>query len=222
MRFEIIIRIVTSVCLFWGSLPAVAQSRIYLSVGTASSIGGNFSTYLATHSALPTAELEFEKKIIGSVCLLTGLSTFGVDYSNDDTSFGSKSTFNARYLAVPLLARWNVQNKNYYYFDFGLQPYYLLDAHLEESITRFGNVRTAQGDITAYSNRFFMSARFQQTMAFNRFTISIFQYFSFHGQSSVKNLADHWSFNQQQSTYLLSNGYSDFFVLGLKVGVRIK
>ena len=225
MRFEIIKGIVTCVCLFWGSLPALAQSRIYLSVGTAGSSPvsrQSVSDQRATSSAQPTLELEFEKKIIGSVCLLTGLSTFGVSYSNDYGPPGSVSRFNARYLAVPLLARWNIRNRNSFYFDIGIQPYYLLDAHLEESITRFGDLRTAQGDITAYSNRFFMSTRFQVTKAFNRINISFFVFSAFAGQSSIKDLADHWPFNEQQSTYLISEGYSSLLVLGLKVGVRIK
>ncbi len=42
------------------------------------------------------------------------------------------------------------------------------------------------------------------------------------GQQSINGLADHWGLNAQESTFLNSNGYSDFFIGGFKVGCRIR
>ncbi len=213
-------RIAGIICFFLVSIGSRGQSRISLSVGMGGSTAHSF--YLATHSLLPVVEFEYERKIMGSFSLLTGLSTFGVNYSDHTEIAGSTSSFKARYLAVPVLARWNIRNKNSFYFDFGLQPYYMLDAHLEESLTRFGSTEMAQGNITGYSSRFFMSTRFQVTKAFNRISITFFQILSMDGQPSTRSLVDHWAFNQQQSPYLAENGYTDFNVTGFKLGVRIK
>lgn len=201
---------------------AAAQSRIYLSGGIATSYGGNLNTLFASHQPELCADLEWERKITGSINLLTGLSTFGVGYMSNSSSFGSPSAFSSTYLAVPVLVRWNMGNKNFLYFDFGLQPYYLIKAHLKEHYYKFGEDRIAEGDITSYSNRLFAGAKFQETVAFNRLTLSLFIIFPFKGQTTIKNLADHWALNQQQSTYLESNGYSNFAVFGFKLGVRIK
>jgi len=201
---------------------ASAQSRIYISGGISTSLGGNLATFDATHPAAWSADLEWQKKLAGSVSVVTGISAFNVSYVNDSTTFGSVSKFNAIYVGVPLIARWNFGNKNLFYMDLGFQPYYLVDAHLTESVIRFGDVRTVDADITSYSTRLYASIKFQQVFAFNRVILAIYIVFPFAGQSPVGNLADHWPINLQNSTYLLSNGYSDFFIFGLKTGIRIK
>ncbi len=206
----------------FATLYSMGQTRIYVVGGFTGTTGGNLSTYTAHHAATPLIELTVEKKIVGSISLLTGLSYFGATYNNTKTFFGSASKFDARFLGVPVLARWNIGNKNLFFVDLGLQPYYLLTAQLEESIPVFNEVLEAKGDIAAYSNRYYLSARLQQTFVINRFTISMIFMLPFHGQNSIKDLADHWPLNQQQSTYLLSNGYSDFTTYGLSLGFRLR
>jgi hypothetical protein len=199
-----------------------AQSRIYVSAGTSISLGGNISTVFASSPAQLYADVEWQKKMAGSISFVTALSTFGVAYSNDETAFGSQSVFKATYVAVPLMLRWNFGNKNTMYLDAGLQPQYLAKAHLQETLDKFGAARNAEGDITAYSNRLYVAAKFQFSVAINRLMLSMFIISPFSGQQSVSGLADHWKLNQQQSTYLLSNGYSDYYLFGFKAGVRIK
>ena len=208
--------------IFLLGLTATAQSRIYVSGGLCTSYGGNLTTLFASHNPEWTADLEWERKITGSIYLLAGVSTFGVSYKSEGDAFGAASAYNSRYLAVPVLIRWNMGNKNFLYFDFGLQPYYLVKANLKEHYFKFGDDKIAEGDITAYSNRLFAGAKFQETIAFNRVILSIFIIFPFKGQTQIKNLADHWALNQQQSPYLQSNGYANYAVFGAKIGMRIR
>jgi hypothetical protein len=213
--------LIICVCLFMLQ-NAKAQTRIYVAAGVTTSYGGDWQTTLAKTKTPIYFDIELEKKILGSVSIVGGVSTFGVGYNSEDTGFGSQSSYQATFASLPLLFRWNIRNKNILLLDFGLSPYYLVNAHLQESIYKFGIKRDAEGDITAYSKRFFTSFKFQQTITINRFTISLFVIVPFKGQSPIKDLADHWAFNQQQSTYLISGGYKDFVVMGLKTGIRIK
>ncbi len=200
-----------------------AQSRIYISGGVATSLGGNADTFTASSPTLPWVDAEYEKKVVGSMSLLTGVSLYGVGYNYDGTGFATNtSNFKANYLAVPLMARWNMFNKHSFYFDFGIVTSYLVKANLKETFYKFNTPETAEGDISQYSNRILIATKFQETVAINRFTIALFFMITFKGQNTIKDLPEHWPLNQQQSTYLLSNGYSDFMLFGLKLGVRIK
>ncbi len=199
-----------------------AQTRIYIATGLATSYGGGYNSLFAKIKKPGYFDIEVDIKALGSVSIVSGVSTFGVGYSSEDTGFGSQSSYQARFVSVPALFRWNIRNKNIFLLDFGLSPYYLLNAYLDESIYKFGIKRTAEGDITPYSKRFFTGFKIQQTFAVNRLVISLFIIAPFKGQSSIKDLPDHWGLNQQQSTYLIEGGYKDFFVMGLKTGLRIK
>ncbi|MEQ1584872.1 MAG: hypothetical protein ABL895_03270 [Cyclobacteriaceae bacterium] len=201
---------------------ANGQTRMYVAAGLTTSYGGGYNALFAKIKTPGYFDIELEKKILGSVSIVGGVSTFGVGYSSEDTGFGSQSSYQARFVSVPVLFRWNIRNKNFFFLDFGLSPYYLVNAHLQESIYKFGIKRDVEGDITGYSKRFFTSFKFQQTFAVNRLIISLFVIVPFKGQSSIKDLPDHWGLNQQQSTYLIEGGYKDFVVMGLKTGLRIK
>jgi hypothetical protein len=199
------------------------QSRIFISGGIATSIGGNTDTFSSNSLALPWLDVEYEKKIVGSMSLLTGVSYYGVGYNYDGTGFASNtSNFKANYIAIPLMARWNMFNKHTLYFDFGVVTSYMVKANLNETFYKFSVPQTAEGDISGYSNRILIASKFQVTLAINRFMISPFLMLTFKGQNTIKDLPEHWPLNQQQSTYLLSNGYSDFMLAGLKLGIRIK
>lgn len=201
---------------------ANCQTRVYVAAGLTTSYGGGFNAMFAQINKPVYFDVELEKKVLGSVSIVSGLSTFGVGYSSENTGFGSQSSYQARFVSVPILFRWNFTNKNSMFLDFGLSPFYLTRAHLQESIYKFGIKRDVEGDITQYSKRFFTSFKFQQTLAVNRLIISLFVIVPFKGQSSIKDLPDHWGLNQQQSTYLIEGGYKDFVVMGLKTGLRIK
>jgi hypothetical protein len=198
------------------------QSRIYVAGGISTSIGGNITTTFAGAPAQLSVDIEWQKKVAGSISFATGLSTFGTAYTTNTSSFGSQSNYKATYIAVPLLIRWNMGNKNIGYLDFGLQPQFLASAHLQESIDKFGTIKNAEGDITAYSNRLYIATKFQYSILINRLLIGLYIITPFTGQQSVKGLQDHWALNQQQSTYLLANGYSDYWVFGIRAGVRLK
>ena len=71
-------------------------------------------------------------------------------------------------------------------------------------------------------NRLFAGFKVQFGFSISRFTISDFFIYQFKGQETINNLADHWSPNVVQSTYLSSNGYSDFRSFGIKLSYRIR
>jgi len=203
----------------------VAQSRVFVSFGASTSLGGNISTYFAKEPVAWSADVEWDKKIMGSLYGVTGLSTFGLGYSaTRDLLVPSNSTYSARYLALPIMARWNVGNRNMIYLDFGFNTLYLAQAHLSESIDKFNNntLQTFDGNIAPYLNRLYQSFKFQETVAFNRLSISIYVVAQLKGQGTINNLPDHWGLNPQQSTFLSSNGYSDFFLAGIKLTCRVK
>lgn len=198
-----------------------AQSRFIVYGGGTVSSGGGFNQFDATERGHPLAELEWDKKILGPIHSSIGLSYFRTGYYAQETAFGSMSRFRGNYIGMPLVARYNIANKNYMYVDVGLNPFFLVNATLEEGMTEFGQFRSVKADITRYSGRLFMGYRFQFTMAFNRFSISEFIIWQGKNSSPIKGLQDHWAFSQEQSTYLQGNGFSNFWLSGVKLGIRI-
>ncbi len=202
-----------------------AQYRVFISSGFTQSYGGNLGTFLKASPAVWFADVEIDRKVFGSLHLVSGLSSYGVGYSSTKNIFGAaNSDYQARFFAVPIMARWNMGNRNFYYIDFGIFASYLVQAKLTESLDKFGNgnISVYSGDIAPHLNRFFQVAKFQQTFTFNRFMFSVFFLFEFKGQHTLKDLSGHWGLNAQQSTFINSNGYSDFYAYGLKIGCRIR
>lgn len=209
------------------SISVLAQSKLYLAGGISSVFGSGANILLGSSSfglnyKYRAVDLEYEKRLSGSFNFVSGLSYFDAGYETDDPSFSALSKLNAHYAALPLMVRWNAANKNYLLLDFGLAPFYLINAHLKETLTKFSTPLTVEGDITKYSNRFYLAYKFQMLILINRFYIGLYMITPFKGQTSLRGLENHWGLNAQQSTYLLSNGFSDFFISGFKLGVRIK
>ncbi len=222
-------RKVTLIWLLLGGLFAnsvMGQSKLYIDGGISSVIGSGTNLLFGSNYSFKlnykTLDIEYEKRLIGSFSMVTGASLFNAGYVTTDGSFSSLSEFKATYVAVPLLARWNVGNRNFFYLDFGLVPYYLLHAHLTESMQQFNGTVTVEGDVTPYSNRFYYASKIQMLYCINRFNIGFYFVAPAKGQSSIRNLEGNWGLNNQQSTYLLSNGFSDYFIGGLKAGWRIR
>jgi hypothetical protein len=211
-------------CLTGATVTCNGQSKLYVFGGMSTIFGsGNFGFYdQFLKFKYQTADVEYEKRLLGSFNVAAGLSLFNSGYSVGPQSFGSASTFKATYAALPLMLRWNAGNKNVLLVDLGLAPYYLANAHLSESITQFNAQKTVEGNITPYSNRFYFGSKFQMTVLINRFAIGWYFFVPFKGQSTLRDLDGHWGLNAQQSTYLLSNGFSDFQIIGFKAGVRIR
>lgn len=211
------------------SLVASGQSKVYLAGGVSNVFGSGVNIFLGQEGSFmkfnfPTFDAEYQSRVIGSFNFVTGVSVVTAGYDATDDSFSAASKFTATYVGVPLMARWNAGNKNYIYFDFGVMPLYLARAHLRESYDKFANNDpiVVEGDITRYSNRFYYAFKFQMLILMNRIYAGIYLIEPSKGQSTLKGLDGHWGLNSQQSTYLLSNGFSDFSMIGMKVGLRIK
>ncbi len=211
------------------SMSAAAQSKIYVSGGLSNVFGSGVNIFLGSDSYgikfnYAAFDAEYQRRVIGSFNFCTGVSLFTAGYETNDDSFSAASQFKATYLAIPLMARWNAGNKNLIYIDGGMMPFYLVSANLKESFDKFGNNNpvVVEGDITKYSNRFFYAFKFQMLVLINRVYTGFYIITPYSGQSTLRGLDGHWGLNSQQSTYLLSNGFSDFTVMGIKLGVRIK
>lgn len=208
---------------------ACGQSKLYVAGGMSNIFGSGVNIFLGQEGSLlkfnyPTFDIEYQTRVIGSFNFATGISVISAGYNTTDDSFSSASKFNATYVGVPLMARWNAGNKNYIYLDFGMMPLYLARAHLKESFDKFSNNDPVivEGDVTKYSNRFYYAFKFQMLVLMNRFYAGVYLIAPSKGQSTLKGLDGHWGLNSQQSTYLLSNGFADFSIMGFKAGVRIK
>lgn len=211
------------------SIPAWSQSKIYAAGGLSSVYGSGVNIILGDEGNFfkfnyPTFDVEYQTRVIGSLNFTTGLSMVTAGYKTTDDSFSSASEFNAVYVGVPLMARWNAGNKNYLYLDFGMMPLYLARGQLKESFDKFSNNDpvVVEGDIAEYSNRFYHAFKFQMLVLMNRFYAGVYLIQPPKGQSTLKGLDGHWGLNAQQSTYLLSNGFADFSMMGFKAGVRIR
>lgn len=210
-------------------LAALAQSKIYVAGGVSNVFGSGVNIILGEEGSLfkfnyPVFDAEYQTRVVGSFSFVTGVSAFTAGYKTTDDSFSSASEFRATYVGIPFMARWNAGNKNYLYLDFGMMPFYLARAHLKESFDKFANNDpvVVEGNITQYSNRFYYAFKFQMLVLMNRFYAGIYFIAPSNGQSTLKDLDEHWGLNSQQSTYLLSNGFSDFSMMGIKAGIRIK
>lgn len=211
------------------NLTAIGQSKVYVAGGVSNIFGSGVNIFLGQEGGLlkfnyPVLDIEYQTRVIGSFNFATGLSVITAGYNTTDDAFSSASAFNATYLGLPLMARWNAGNKNYLYIDFGMMPFYLARAHLKESFDKFSNNDpvVVEGDVTKYSNRLYYAFKFQMLVLMNRFYLGVYFVEPFNGQSTLKGLDGHWGLNSEQSTYLLSNGFSDFSIMGFKAGVRIK
>ena len=208
------------------SVSVKAQSRLYVSAGVSDVwIWGSINTWIEKEAFsfnYYTVDVEYERKLIGSFSLMTGVSFFNAGYSSSSYIFGSSSIFKANFIAVPLAVRWNMSNKNVFFIDAGITPFFLLNAHLKEGIYRFNRLYEMEGDITRYSNKIYFGSKFQFVIPVNRFQFAMYMQLPFSGQSSLKGLDGHWGLNRQQSTYLIADGFADYMIVGLKAGCRIR
>jgi hypothetical protein len=108
------------------------------------------------------------------------------------------------------------------FVDMGFLPYYLANAHLSESTDKHGLIEHYDGNIAPYLNRLYVGFKVQFGFSINRFSIADFFIYQFKGQESISTLSDHWGLNAVQSTFLSSNGYSDFRAFGIKIGYRMR
>ncbi len=60
-----------------------AQTRYFISLGGTTSFGGNTSTFFAKVPLSWSADLEIDKKVFGSLYVVTGLSSYGIGYTSN-------------------------------------------------------------------------------------------------------------------------------------------
>jgi hypothetical protein len=207
------------------SIATFGQTKLYASAGIVADLSWNFNElsdddFKLIDFKFKTLNVESQTRVIGSMNFVSGVSLFNAGYNIRSRDFGSSSDLRIVYLGVPVMARWNIGNKNAFFIDGGVEPTYMLKSHLKESIIRFGEVYEVEGDITKYSNRFYVGWKIQFVMLINRFNLTMFFAGPLSGQSTLGDLEGRWGLNSEQSTYLIY-GYSNFQLFGIRAGVRI-
>lgn len=210
---------------------SVAQTRIYFSVGSnqvteyftepnfnlgfnnnSITIGGYYDN--RTFGKYNTFDLQLEKRLFGSLYLVSGCSFFqsGYSWSGDYFSSQLKNT----YVGVPVLLRFNFYNANVYYFDGGFMGSYLLSANLVETY----NQNRASGDISSYLSRFSSSYLVQFSVVINRFVLTMYSIIKVQGSSS--DFSDHWGLPRNQSVFLIYWREFYFEAQGIKISYRLR
>jgi hypothetical protein len=165
-------------------------------------------------------DVEVEKKI-GKLFFVSGAHLFKSGYSN---YFGTNSSsFDCTHLGIPLLVRINMLN--YCYLDVGPIGVINLNANLEETALK-GSVYEVydKNNIAQYLSPFKMGLQIQYSLVINRFFITA--YMTKMLVSVDPSFEDNWNLGgryHNNSLFLreMSPNYK-VFLLGLKLGVRIK
>jgi len=165
-------------------------------------------------------DVEAEKKI-GKLFFVSGAHLFKSGYSN---YFGTNySSFDCTHLGIPLLVRINMLN--FSYLDIGPIGVINLQANLEETALKGSAYEVYDKDnIARYLSPFKMGLQLQYSLVINRFFITA--YMTKMLVSVDPGFEENWSLGgryHNNSLFLreMSPNYK-IFLLGLKLGVRIK
>jgi hypothetical protein len=167
-----------------------------------------------------TFDLEIEKKV-SKIYFVSGVHFFKSGYSNYFAT--NYSSFDCTHLGIPLLARINILN--YSYLDLGPIGIMNLNATLEETALK-GSVYEVhdKNNIAPYLSPFKLGFQLQYSLVINRFFITA--YMTKMLVSVDPDLEKNWNLGgryHNNSLFLreMSPNYK-VFLLGLKLGVRIK
>jgi hypothetical protein len=167
-----------------------------------------------------TLDIEVERKV-AKYFFVSGLHLFNSGYSNSrDTNF---SSLQCSHLGVPLMLRINMLN--YCYADVGLIGIFNLNATLEETALK-GSARQKydKQNIAPYLSPFKAGLQLQYSIVINRYFITA--YFTKLRVDVEKGLNEKWGLGgsyRGNSLFLSDMGTSyRFYMMGLKLGVRIK
>lgn len=167
-----------------------------------------------------TFDVEVERKI-NKLYFVSGVHWFNSGYSNyRGTNF---SKLNCAHLGIPLLARINLLN--YCYLDVGLLGILNLNATLEETALKGSAYQKYdKQNIAPFLSPFKIGLHLQYSIVINRFFIT--GYLTKVVVTVDKSLNDNWNLggNYKGNSLFLNDMGSTYriFLLGVKVGVRIK
>lgn len=168
------------------------------------------------------ADLNFEKRLYGTLYWVSGLSFHQTGYKyrfQGNTTFFT-SDLKSSFLSVPLLLRFNYQNKHMAYLDIGLAVNYLVNADLRESVNQTAAYAAAHDNIASHLSRFSTSFYWQVSLVINRFVVAV--YAAEKASGSSKDFSREWGLERDQSYYLLYFRDYHFKSQGVKISYRIK
>lgn len=208
-----------------------AQTRIYISAGSNQlteyftepnfNLGFNKNTITVggyydnrSFGKYNTFDIQVQKRLFGSLYLVSGGSYFesGYSWSGDYFSSDLKSS----YAGIPLLLRFNLYNANVYYLDGGIMGSYLLKADLVETYDQ----NRASGDIAPFLSRFSSSYIFQFNIVINRVVLSMYSIIKLPGAAS--DFSDKWDLPRNQSVFLIYWREYYFKASGVRISYRLR
>lgn len=209
-----------------------AQTRMYLTgtIQGASELAlewdysedGTPIGYLTKFSQ-PGIELAIEKRLSGQLYVYSGMAFNQYQTVYQEPGIAGSSEIKQALVSFPLLLRINNRNRNAFYTDIGLVPYYLLSASLKESYTdpNSGVVTQDEGNVAPFLPRVGVNFRYGLTYALNRVI------FGGHVNLNLTNrgtgdLIRNWDLTGSDSIFLNSDGSVFKFVYGIHVGYRLK
>jgi hypothetical protein len=208
-----------------------AQTRFYISVGTNSNVeyvtepnfnlgfsnnaittGGHFDDQ--SFGKYNMFDVHLEKRLFGSLYLVTGGSYFQTGYSWSGDFFSSE--LKSSYAGIPLLLRFNLYNANVYYLDMGFLGTYLLKAKLTETYDQ----DRASGNIARHLTRFSPSYLFQFNVVINRVVLTAYSIIKVPG--TADDFSSDWELSRNQSVFLIYWREYYFKAGGLKLSYRLR
>ncbi|MBL7872229.1 MAG: hypothetical protein JNM78_11495 [Cyclobacteriaceae bacterium] len=214
------------------AIPSVSQSRMYLLAtfnGGTEELGawyyddnGKRIGYL-TKFGKPGIEIAWEKRIAGSMYAYMGVNYAQYESAYNEAGISLQSQVSQSFLSFPLLLRFNAQNRNIVYLDFGVMPTYLTKANLKESDsfdpTNTGKIIKDEGNVSSFIPRFGIMYKIASSVAINRFVVG---YYVAVNLANVGNgdLPQNWKVNS--SIFMSYNSKPIWATYGLNLGFRIK
>lgn len=224
-----IVLVLFTCCLFQVSQ---AQTRMYL-MGTiqgASEVAlewdysedGTPIGYLTKFSQ-PGVELALEKRLSGQLYVYSGIAFNQYHTVYQEPGIAGSSEIKQALVSFPLLLRINSRNRNTFYTDIGLVPYYVVSASLKESYTdpNSGVVTQDEGNVAPYLPRVGTNLRYGLTFAMSRIVFGGHVSFSLTNRGTG-DLIRNWALTGSDSIFLNSNGSVFKFMYGIHVGYRLK
>lgn len=224
-----IVLVLFTCCLFQVSQ---AQTRMYL-MGTiqgASEVAlewdysedGTPIGYLTKFSQ-PGIELALEKRLSGQLYVYSGIAFNQYHTVYQEPGIAGSSEIKQALVSFPLLLRINSRNRNTFYTDIGLVPYYVVSASLKESYTdpNSGVVTQDEGNVAPYLPRVGTNLRYGLTFAMSRIVFGGHVSFSLTNRGTG-DLIRNWALTGSDSIFLNSNGSVFKFMYGIHVGYRLK
>ncbi|MBX2915234.1 MAG: hypothetical protein KF856_08200 [Cyclobacteriaceae bacterium] len=176
-----------------------------------------------TKFSQPGIELAVENRLSGQLYVYSGMAFNQFQTVYHEPGISGSSEIKQSLVSFPLLLRINNRNRNAFYTDIGLVPYYVLSASLKESYTDPNSsiVTQDEGNVAPFLPRVGVNFRYGLTFALNRLVLGGHVNLNLTNRGTG-DLIRNWDLTRSDSIFLNSEGSVFKFVYGIQVGYRLK